>query len=449
MAKTKPPVKTIEATGLPANTSVEKFVLGTILRKSTDCPLVARILGPEDFSLEDHRTIFSCMVDIQMRDAVIDRVTVANELARRGKLEATGGLAYLVSLDEGLPETFNLDSYVAIIKEKSTLRRIIRAATATYKSAIESDAVSEDIIVKAQQDLLRLSNTLDSKGQVIADFVDTYPGGANALLNPSQKERGIRTGFEVLDEWTDGFHPSEIFLVGARPGVGKSSIGLNIARYVAQRSGLVAFFSLEMPKQVCVNRLICDAAEVSFQKFRNGTLSEEDRAQLAPALTYVNKLPIFFDDRSGLTVPEISMTLQALSNDKPVVLCVIDYVQLLRTPKGQRYSNLNEKFEQVTEDLQGMAKRNKIPLLLLSQLNRESTKGKDVRPALSQVRNSGTFEQIANVGLCLDRPELRQPSREDLRGRAIAIVEKNRSGPSGDIELRYLSSIMRFEDPSA
>lgn len=445
----KPPQKRdLTAVGLPANLDAERFVLGSILLSGANCPVVAQLIEPSDFSLEKHRRIFARMVDIQLRDEVIDRVTVANELARRGELETCDGLSYLVSLDEGLPETYNLESYVNIIREKSKLRQIIFAGQNAMNAALLKDAVSEDILISSQQSFLTISGISDDQGQIAAEFIDGYKGGINAFLDPSKEEQGIKTGFSKIDEWSDGFHPSEIFLIGARPGVGKSSFGLNISKYVSSKYGLVAFFSMEMPTKVCIDRLVCEEAEVSFQRFRSGTLPEADRKQLQPALSIVSKLPIFFDDRPRLTIPEISIALQVLSNTQKVVLCVIDYVQLLRTPKGQRYSNLNEKFEQITEDIQGMAKRNKIPLLLLSQLNRESTKSKDARPALSQVRNSGTFEQIANFGACIDRPEMRQPNREDLRGLATLIAEKNRSGPCGDIELRYRPSIMRFEDPS-
>lgn len=440
--------KTLATDGLPVSVETERLVLGAIILQGSECPLVAQVLEPDDFSLESHRRVFAAMVDLQMREEVIDRVTLANELVRREQLDSVGGLSYLTSLDVGLPASVNLESYIAIIKEKSRLRKIIRAASSTNKAAMASDAVSEEIIQQSQQDLLRLSSNLENRGRLVSDYIADFPGGLNLMLDPSKREQGVRTGFRILDEWTDGFHPSEIFLIGARPGVGKSSIGLNISRYIAKRSGLVVFFSLEMPMRTCIDRLICDVAEVSFQKFRNGTLEEEDRKQLQPALAEVNKLPIFIDDGSGLTIPEISMRLQALSNERPVTLCVIDYVQLLRTPRGQRYSTLNEKFEQITEDLQGMVKRNKIPLLLLSQLNRESTKGKETRPQLSQVRNSGTFEQIANVGAVISRPGVGMPSRGDLKKECSLIVEKNRSGPSGDIELRYLASIMRFEDVS-
>lgn len=437
-------IRTLEATGLPANLDAERFLLGSIILEGSRCPLVAQVLSPDDFSVEKHRRIFARMIEIQMRDEVIDRVTLANELANKGQLESVDGLSYLVSLDDGLPQNYNLDSYIKIVKDKAQLRKIIFTAQNTMNAAMQADTAPEEIIIKNQQSFLKLSNSLDTSAKSISEYIASFPGGANLMLDPSKQERGVRTGFSVLDEWTDGFHPSEIFLIGARPGVGKSSLGLNLSRYISRRSGLVVFFSLEMPMKVCVDRLICDTAEVSFQKFRNGTLDEADRRLLQPALNEVNKLPIIIDDRSSLTVPDIGMRLQALSNDQPIVLAVIDYVQLLRPPKGQRHSTLNEKFEQITEDLQAMTKRSKIPLLLLSQLNRESTKGKETRPKLSEVRNSGTFEQVANFGACLHRPGM----SEGRGDKAILICEKNRSGPSGDIELRYRPTIMRFEDPS-
>ncbi len=431
---------------LPASLEAERYILGAIVLDSDLYPVAAQALSAEDFSLQDLRSIFSAMAALQAQGDSIDRVTLFNELQRQS---TPLSLSYLTSLDEGLPANPNIAGYVNIVKEKSRLRKIIRHSRDLYAAAAAPDALSSDVIAKGQASLLEVGNTLDERGQMLSDYVAGFPGGPNIMLDPAKWEKGIPTGFEILDDWTDGFHKSEIFLVGARPGVGKSSIGLNIARCLAVSQNLVAFFSMEMSKQICLNRLICENAEVSFQKFRRGTLTEEERQRLLPAMTFVSKLPIFIDDSSGLTVPDISMRLQSIAKDMPVALCVVDYVQLLRSPKGKRYSTENEKFEEIANDLQRMTKQSGIPLLLLSQLTRESEKANgDKRPMLSQCRGSGGWEQIANVGITLFREEMSRKGRPDLAGKCECIVAKNRSGPTGTIMLRYAAQMMQFSDPS-
>lgn len=434
--------------GLPANLDAERFILGAVLLDSDVYPIAAQTLAADDFSVESHRRIFAAMGEMQARGEKFDRVTLANELMRSSQLGSVGGLTYLVSLDEGIPLNYNPSGYIAIVAEKARLRKLIFHGRDLQNKAAMSDALSADVIAAGQAALVALGNSLDERGQMLSEYVAGFPGGPNIMLDPSKWERGLPTGFSILDDWTDGFHKSEIFLIGARPGVGKSSIGLNIARYLAEQGNLVAFFSMEMSKQTCLNRLICERAQVSFQKFRRGTLTEEERQRLLPAMDWVSKLPIFIDDSSGLTVPDISMRLQSIAKDKPVGLCVIDYVQLLEAPKGKRYSTENEKFEEIAKALQRMTKQSGIPLLLLSQLTRASENGNgDKRPTLSQCRGSGAWEQIANMGMLLFREELARKGRPDLLGKCECIVAKNRSGPTGTIMLRYAAQMMQFSDP--
>ncbi len=433
--------------GLPANTDAEKFVLGSILLDPDKFPLAAQIVTADDFSLESHRRIFLAMTEMQMRGEQIDRITLANELTRRSHLDSIGGMTYLVYLDEGLPQLSNIAGYLAIVREKARLRKIIWHSRSLYSDAMLPDAISSEVLASGQASLAQIGDTLDTRGQMIGDYIAEYPGGPNVMLDPSKWQKGVPTGFSVLDDWTDGFHQSEIFLIGARPGVGKSSIGLNIVRYLASQGLLSVFFSLEMSKRICLNRLICERAELSFQRFRRGTLTDDERKELGPAAMWVSGLPIFIDDSSGLTTADIGMRLQSVANKQPVALCVIDFVQLLRGQKGKRYSTENDRYEDIALDLQNLCKRTGIPQLWLSQLTRESEKGgADKRPQLSQCRGSGAWEQAASCGFVLYREEMFRKNRPELTGVTEAIIGKNRSGPVGTVMLKYVGFMMHFQD---
>ncbi len=432
--------------GLPAALDAERLILGSIILDSDLYSIAAQAITADDFSLEASKRIFAAMGEMQLRGEWIDRVTLAAALTRRSQLESVGGLTYLITLDEGLPQVSNLAGYVNLVREKARLRKLIYHGRALQNAAMLPDAESSEILAGGQTALSQIGDTLDSRGQMIGEYIAEFPGGPNVMLDPAKWAKGIPTGFSVLDDWTDGFHQSEIFLIGARPGVGKSSIGLNIARSLASQGALSVFFSLEMSKQICLNRLICERAELSFQRFRRGALTEDERKLLLPASAWVGTLPIWFDDSSGLTTDEIGMRLQSVANKQPVALCVIDFVQLLRGKKGKRYSTENERYEDIANDLQNMTKRNGIPLLLLSQLNRESTKSADKRPALTQSRGSGVWEQVASVGGVLFRESMLRSKRPELSNTAELILEKNRGGPSGTINLRYNGPWMSFVD---
>jgi len=424
----------------------ERFILGAIMLDDAAFPAVAQILEEQDFAEQKHRMIFGAMKELQLIGDPIDRMTLQTILESRRELGIVT-LGYLGDLDTGLPASgYNILTYARTVKEKSRLRKIIRHSRDIGDAAAMPDAISGDVIGKAQAGLVEIGDTLDTRGQMIGEYIANYPGGPNMMLDPAKWQKGIPTGFSILDDWTDGFHQSEIFLIGAGPGVGKSSIGLNIIRYLASKGSLSVLFSLEMSKQICLNRLICERAELSFQRFRRGTLLPDERKELLPAAEWVKGLPIFIDDSSGLTTADIGIRLQSVANKQPVALCVIDYVQLLRGQKGKRYSTENDRYEEIANDLQNMTKRNGIPLLLLSQLNRESAKTADKRPSLTQCRGSGVWAQVASVGGVLFREFLLRGRRPELANVGELILEKNRGGPSGTINLRYNGAWMTFAD---
>ena len=270
--------------GLPANQEAERFVLGAILMDDSAFISVAGGLDADDFSLESHRRIFSRMLDLNSRAEKIDRVTLANELMRYNQLESVGGLTYLISLDDGLPQIYNLESYMRIVKEKSLLRRMIMSAQATIDKCLMGEEPADQILAATEESLLRLgeaqtTTTLVSPRQVIEGF----EGGINAFLDPSKRIKGTTTGYLKLDELTGGFRPGELIILASRPAMGKTALALNIGQHVAMNprgSRAVAVFSLEMSNESLLTRMICAQARVDQTKFREGYLNADERRRL-------------------------------------------------------------------------------------------------------------------------------------------------------------------------
>src|SRR5229473_8409568 len=260
--------------GLPANLDAERFVLGSILMDDSYYIQTAGALQPDDFSLETHRRIFARMSDVHDRGEKIDRVTVANELMSRNQLEPCGGLSYLVSLDDGLPQTFNIESYIRIVKDKAILRKIIFAAQNLMNRCIASEEEPSQILAGAEETLLKLGESQVKSGLASpAQIINEYQGGLNTFLDPSKRIKGISTGFTKLDEMTGGLHPGELIILAARPSMGKTALALNIAQHVAAHPKIrkpVAVFSLEMSAGSLLTRLLCASARVDQHKFRAG-----------------------------------------------------------------------------------------------------------------------------------------------------------------------------------
>src|SRR5437667_2112807 len=274
--------------GLPANLDAERFVLGSILLNDAVYLQVAGSIEPADFSLEKHRRIFARMKELYDRGARIDRVTVADELMKQGQLESVDGLTYLVSLDDGLPEIANLDAYIRIVKDKATLRKLIFSAQKVIDRCLIGEDEPDEILAGAEETLLKLGESRSGEQlESPQSIIEKFPGGVNAFLDPSQRIRGLSTGFAKFDEMTGGLHGGELFILAARPSMGKTALALNIAQHVATNPRMrkpVAVFSLEMSSSSLLTRLLCAAARVDQHKFRAGYLNADERRKLQVAL---------------------------------------------------------------------------------------------------------------------------------------------------------------------
>ncbi len=437
--------------GLPSHVEAEQLVLGAILLDDSSFISVAGTLDPEDFSLEKHRRIFERMREISDRGERIDRVTVANELMKHSQLESCDGLTYLISLDDGLPRLYNLDSYVELVKKKSLLRRIVFACQKTMDRALLAHEDPATILGDAEESFLKLGD--DATRTALASpqqIIDEIDGGVSAFLDPSRRVKGISTGFLKFDELTGGLHEGELIIVAARPAMGKTALALNIAQHVAMHPKIrktVAVFSLEMSKASLLDRLVCSSARVDQHKFRLGYLGADERRRLSMATQEVVEAPLFIDDSAGANLMDIHAKLRRLKAEHGLGLVVIDYLQLM-SGRG-RYENRVQEVSALSRGLKLLAKELKVPMVVLSQLNRApETRPGDHVPQLSDLRESGSIEQDADLVAFIFREELYKKDREDLRGIAQLIIGKQRNGPIGQVKLYFLKEFTKFENPA-
>ena len=435
--------------GLPSNPDAERYVLGSILLNDSVFLQVAGVLEPDDFSLEKHRRIFTRMKDLYGRGSRIDRVTLADELMKQGQLESVDGLSYLISLDEGLPELSNLDGYVRIVKDKSTLRKLIFSAQAVINRCLLGEEEPDTILASTEESLLKLGESR-SRDQLSspASIIEKFPGGINAFLDPSQRVRGLSTGFAKFDEMTGGLNGGELFILAARPSMGKTALALNIAQHVATHPRMrkpVAVFSLEMSSASLLTRLLCAAARVDQHKYRAGFLNQEERRKLQVALADLTDAPLFLDDTAGVNFMDVHSKLRRMKSEHGLSLVVIDYLQLMSS-RG-RSENRNQEVSAISRSLKLMAKDLNVPFIVLSQLSRASeTRPGDHKPQLSDLRDSGSIEQDADLVAFIYREEVYKRDREDIKGLADLIIAKQRNGPIGIVPLRFLGQFTRFEN---
>ena len=435
--------------GLPANLDAERFVLGSILMDDALYIQVAGTLEAEDFSLEKHRRIFLRMGELYERSERIDRVTVANELMKQNQLESVDGISYLVSLDEGLPTLANLESYVGIVKDKATLRRIIFTSQKLIDRCLIGEEEPDQILASAEESLLKLGEVRAQDALVSPQrILDEFDGGVNSFLDPSKRIKGLGTGFLKFDEMTGGLHVGDLFILAARPSMGKTALALNIAQHAAMHPAekqTVAVFSLEMSRESLLTRMICAGARVDQQKFRAGYLNQDERRRLAKTASDLVQAPLFIDDTPGIHLMDIHAKLRRLKNEHGLSLVIIDYLQLM-SGRG-RYENRNQEISTISRGLKLLAKDLRVPMLVLSQLNRApETRPGDHRPQLSDLRESGSIEQDADLVAFIFREEVYKPEDERLRGLAELLLAKQRNGPTGKINMVFLKEFTKFEN---
>jgi replicative DNA helicase len=437
--------------GLPSNLEAERYVLGSILLNDNLYIQAAGDLQPDDFCIEKHRRIFIRMGELHGRGERVDRVTVANELMRFNELESCDGLSYLVSLDDGLPQILNLDAYIRIVQNKSILRRMIFTSQHLMNRCLMGEEEPDEILASVEETLLKLGESRVKSGLASPrQVIEEYQGGLNAFLDPSKRVKGVGTGFTRFDEKTSGLHAGDLFILAARPSMGKTALALNMAHHVATHAKLpVAIFSLEMSKESLLTRMLCATARVDSQKFRAGYLSADERRKLQSAASSLVEAPLFIDDTAGVHLMDIHAKLRRMKAEQGGLgLVIVDYLQLM-SGRG-RFENRNQEISGISRGMKMLAKELNVPMLVLSQLNRApETRQGDHRPQLSDLRESGSIEQDADLVAFIFREEVYKPADESLHGKAELILAKQRNGPVGKVELVFLHEFTKFENRAA
>ncbi len=453
------PDLTLDA-GLPANLDAEKTILGAILLDNAAHSEAAEILQPDDFSLDSHRRIFLRMSELMDSQRAVDIVTLAEELARNKEVEAVGGVAYLASLTEGLPRRPVIEEYIRIVRDKSLLRKLMAICSAAIARAADQAEPALDVLGAAESQLLEVTERGISQGlQPLDQIVANSFGSIDNLYKQSREITGLATDFTEFDRMTSGLQKGELIIIAARPSMGKTALAINVAQNAAVNHGaIVAVFSLEMSKESLLRRMLASQAWVDQRKLQTGFLGREDHDKLQNALGQLVDSRMFIDDSAGISLAEMRAKARRLrQNAKGLDLIVVDYLQLmsatLPSAGGKRYENRTQEVSAISRGLKALAKELDVPVVALSQLSRASERrGDDKRPMLSDLRESGSIEQDADVVAFIHREAYYNRDEEMSeadRAKSEVILAKQRNGPTGTVYLNFISRYTRFENPDS
>ena len=434
---------------LPHDLDAEKSVLGAILISNQAFNQAAEVIDAGDFYRDAHRRIFEKMVGLTDRGNPVDLLTLKDELSRSGDLDDIGGPAYISALTDGVPRSANVEYYAKIVKEKSTLRRLIQSATDVLGRAYDAEEDADDLLDQAERSIFQIAEHRLRAGFVpVSQLVDS----GYQLIEQLQQHRGLVTGapsgFVELDEMTSGFQKSDLVIVAARPSMGKTSFVLNIALHCGIAAGkTVGMFSLEMAKEQLFMRMLTSEARVDAHRFRGGYLGEQDYARLVDAFARLHDARVFIDDTPSVGILEMRAKARRLKLEHGLDLLIVDYLQLMQG-RG-RFENRQQELASISRALKILAKELNVPILALSQLSRAPEARGDHRPQLSDLRESGALEQDADVVLFIFREEMYAADGErspDVEGTAEIIIGKQRNGPTGTVRLAFLKQYTRFEN---
>ncbi len=428
----------------PHSNEAEVSVLGAMLQDSTAVLRAMELLKAEDFYLPEHRELFLVMAELNRNHTPIDLVTVHTELVRRGTLEGIGGDAALMRILNAVPTSANVKAYIDIVREKSTLRKLIGACREISGECYRQQTPLEDTLASAEKAIFDIvMNRADGEAlQPLGEVVIRAYDQIEELAKLKGAIAGVPTGFIDLDNYLTGLHSGELIVLGARPSMGKTSFAMNIAAHASLNQGKkVAVFTLEMPREQIAMRVLCSDARVDMQRVRKGTVSTEDWMKLAKSMTPMAAAPMYIDDTAGITPSQLRSRCRRLMMDRGLDLIVVDYLGLMRA--DGRVENRQLEVSEISRQLKAIALDLKVPVVACAQLSRANKDRMDKRPVLSDLRDSGSIEQDADVVMFLHREEYYNKETED-RNIGEVIIAKQRNGPLGTVKLAWLSEYTTF-----
>ncbi len=429
----------------PQHIEAERSVLGAMLISADAVVEATEILEPDDFYRTAHKVIYEAMLTLYEEGQPIDVVTTTAALqAKEALLESAGGVEYLAELAAAMPTALHVEQYATIVKEKSLMRRVIRAATQIASEGYDGEMSANEVLADAERRILELSQYQKTRDFThVSEVLETTFDRIEQLYASEGNLTGVPTGFSELDKMTSGFQKSDLIIVAARPSVGKTAFSLNVSQNVAVRAGIpVAIFSLEMSKDQLVQRMLCAEAYIDGHKLRNGALDAEDWPKLSMGVSTLANAPIYIDDSPGITVSEMRSKLRRLKLEHGLGLVMIDYLQLIH---GRRSSgeNRQQEISEISRTLKQLARELEVPIIALAQLSRSVEQRQDKRPMLSDIRESGSIEQDADIVAFLYRDDYYDPESEKKNIIEI-IIGKQRNGPTGKVELVFLKNYNKF-----
>jgi len=429
----------------PQNIEAEMAVLGAMLLSQDAVVLAMEKIREDVFYRDVHRIIFNTILEMFDRAIPIDMLTLTDELKRQNQLEKIGGVNYIASLVNTVPSAAHIDHYLRIVFQKYVLRALISAAEVMIETSFNSDADANEILDLAEKHLFEISQR--NIGRDFAGAKDLIKSTIQLIekaVNTKSNVTGLSTGYHDLDKQTSGLQKADLIVIAARPSMGKTALALNIAENAALLSKVpVAIFSLEMPKEHLVQRMLCSLAKIDYSKVRSGFLNRNDWPKILDAASKLSEAKIFIDDTPSISVMELRAKARRLKSSDDIGLIVVDYLQLMQVV-GKRVESRQHEISEISRSLKSLARELSVPVIVLSQLNRSVESRQDHKPMLSDLRESGAIEQDADVVMLMLRHEYYD---KDVRpGEADVIIAKQRNGPVGDITLRFFAEYARFEN---
>ena len=434
----------------PHDLVAERSLLGSMLISSDVCQTVLSLASKDDFYLDSHRILFEAMQNIYADNSPVDVTTLTSYLIDKKLLDKTGGVEYLLELSESVPTTSHSEHYLKRLNEKALLRRLIKESTEIIGKAYGDVENINDFIGEVEKDFLNVTRDRNAgEFQNVKSVIQKVTDRLVMLQKADGKISGVKTGYYDLDKLTSGFQKGDLIILAARPSVGKTAFALNVAYNVSYKSDeAVAIFSLEMPAEQLIQRIICSAGSLKAESLRSGSILKESSERYYAAADKVSKCNLYIDDTPGIRVGEIAAKCRRLKREQGLKMIVIDYLQLISGPANSRESRQQEVSD-ISRQLKMIARELEVPVLALSQLSRSVEKRDNKRPVLSDLRESGAIEQDADIVSFIHREDYQDPKKEaETQGATDIIIAKHRNGALADIRLVFLKQFSKFANPA-